>query len=59
MCAMSVYVAIDAAHFPDNMFRAYISGIRFDRDSDGVLSDAEIASITEISVRYEDITSLP
>ncbi len=42
-------VAINAATFPDATFRTYVSA-NFDSNSDGTLSDAEIANITGMSV---------
>ena len=45
-------VPIDEAHFPDAYFRAYVrsSGTSFDKNQDGILNDAEIAEIKEVSV---------
>ncbi len=42
-------VAINATNFPDASFRSYISS-NFDKNSDGTLSDAEIAKATNIYV---------
>ena len=50
-------VAIDEANFPDSVFREYVRN-SYDTDSDGVLSDAEIADITSINVNNSNITSL-
>ncbi len=40
-------VAINATNFPDEIFRSYVSDY-FDTNSDGALSTAEIADVTEI-----------
>ena len=40
-------VGITAENFPDDTFRYYISS-HFDTDSDGILSDSEIALVTSI-----------
>ena len=51
-------ILINAVNFPDEAFRNYIS-THFDRDEDGYLSDAEIASATQISgADAEEIASL-
>ena len=50
-------IKINAANFPDAIFRAYIS-TNFDTDSNGVLSDEEISAVTEISVSSKGISSL-
>ena len=50
-------VAIDAAHFPDENFRAYVSG-SYDSDGDGSLNEAEIAGATYLNVGNKDISSL-
>ena len=42
-------VAINSANFPDDNFRSYVSS-NFDTDSDGVLSDSEIANVDLIDV---------
>ena len=49
-------VRINATNFPDGAFRVYISK-NFDKDSDGLLSDAEIAGATEISINNLDAIS--
>ena len=50
-------VAINSTNFPDQTFRDYISR-NFD-DGDNVLSATEIASVTEITITYnESLTSL-
>ena len=50
-------VAIREANFPDETFRTYVRNT-FDEDVDGYLRKNEIAKVTEINVRGEDITSL-
>lgn len=50
-------VAINAANFPDDNFRSYVSS-NFDTDSDGILSDSEIANVTQIDVYSMNISSL-
>ena len=42
-------VAVDAAKFPDEGFRKYVSD-NIDGNSDGVLSQTEIEGVTEIKV---------
>ena len=49
-------VKIDAVNFPDAKFRDYLLDQRY--GSDGVLTDAEIAAITYISVGDRNIQSL-
>ncbi|MBR5701688.1 MAG: hypothetical protein IKX47_04420 [Oscillospiraceae bacterium] len=49
-------VTIDSTNFPDTTFRNYISDV-FD-NGDGVLSAAEIAAVTTITVSNMDITTL-
>ena len=54
-------IAMDAAHFPDAAFRAYLSDpdSNIDRNQDSVLSAGEIALVREIDVYDEsDIKSL-
>ena len=41
-------IAIDAAHFPDAAFRAYVSA--FDADKSGGLSNAEISNVNSITL---------
>ena len=43
-------VEINATNFPDQTFRTYLSGESFDKNGDGVLSDSEIATVSEINV---------
>ena len=50
-------VAINATNFPDSAFRSYVSG-SFDVNSDGILSESEIANVTSISARSMGISSL-
>ena len=55
-------IAVDSVNFPDETFRAYVSG-NIDKDSNGYLSASETASTTKIDVqgRWEtpgNITSL-
>ena len=49
-------VAIDETNFPDANFRKVVS--RFDTNSDGVLSAAEIGSVTSINCSSENISDL-
>ncbi|WP_180339382.1 InlB B-repeat-containing protein, partial [Peptoniphilus catoniae] len=49
-------VEINATNFPDGKFRAYV--VTLDVDGDGKLSDTEIAGITAINVRNENIADL-
>ena len=49
-------VAVNAANFPDDRFREYVS--KFDKDNNGVLSDEEVAAVTQIDVGYANIYSL-
>ena len=48
---------IDAAHFPDANFRAYLLDEE-DWNNDGVLDDDELDSVTSITVRSANISSL-
>ncbi len=51
---VSVGVAIDEAHFPDNNFRKhYITS--FDENKDNVLTQEEIEKVTKIKARYQEI----
>ncbi|MBP5654481.1 MAG: S-layer homology domain-containing protein [Clostridiales bacterium] len=50
-------VPVDEAHFPDKNFRSYITK-NIDKDSDGKLSEEEIANTTYISVSKMNIKSL-
>ena len=49
-------VTIDATNFPDKNFRDYVGTL--DKDSDGKLSDMEIAGIKSISVTSKNIADL-
>ena len=49
-------VAIDPDHFQDEIFGPYL--FQFDKDSDGVLSDSEIASITGLNISGMGITAI-
>ena len=50
-------VAIDAANFPDTVFRSYISA-NFDSNSDGTLSDAEIAKARIVGIQGKGAMNL-
>ena len=50
-------VMIDDEHFPDAIFRDYVSST-FDKDTDGSLSKEEIESVTYIFVNGKGIRSL-
>lgn len=50
-------IALDAAHFPDEGFRAYLAA-KADSDQDGSLSAQEIAAVKEIDVIGKGISSL-
>ena len=57
LCAVALAdVAIDADHFPDEIFRKCVS--QFDKDGDNILNDAEIAEVTFISCNGQGIASL-
>lgn len=49
-------ITIDAANFPDENFRSYVS--QFDIDADGMLNKTELASVTKIDVEGKEISSL-
>ena len=55
--SVSSGIAINAANFPDEIFRAYVSG-SFDKDSNGYLNDEEISAVTKFSVAGLGISSL-
>ena len=58
MCAEAFAdVEINEANFPDANFRSYVSS-NFDTDSNGSLSNVEIATVTQIDVSYKAISSL-
>ena len=50
-------VAVSNTNFPDANFRSYVSE-NFDTDSDGYLSDSEIASAQSVNVSEKGISSL-
>ena len=50
-------VVIDAAHFPDANFRAYVAA-EIDGDKDGILSDEERNAVIEIHANDKGIASL-
>ena len=50
-------VAVNAATFPDENFRKYVSA-NFDTDSNGVLSDSEIEAATFVDISRNNISSL-
>ena len=49
-------LAIDEINFPDAIFRKYV-GNNYD-NGDGVLTDAEIAAVTEMNVSFQGIADL-
>ncbi len=49
-------IAIDETTFPDENFRNWV--LAQDYGQDGVLTEAEIAGVTEISVSYQNIANL-
>ena len=66
LCHVSVFaagnssvqsIAIDAAHFPDAVFRSYVSE-HFDLNGDGYLSQNEILSAAEIDLSNSNLASL-
>ena len=50
-------VNIDGTNFPDPNFRNYVS-TQFDENSDGMLSDAEIAQVKQVNVANSGIANL-
>ena len=50
-------IAIDATNFPDEKFRNHVSST-YDTNSDGSLSDEEIAAVTTINVSNKNIANL-
>ena len=50
-------VPIDAAHFPDELFRDYVAD-HLDPNSDGVLTEAERAAVTELEIENLSISTL-
>ena len=51
-------IPIDAAHFPDDAFRAVLRGTRYDLNQDGYFSRSEIGVITELNLSQKNIASL-
>ena len=49
-------VPIDAEHFPDENFRRIV--VRYDTDSDGLLSRSELKQVTELDVSVNEIADL-
>ena len=49
-------VKINETNFPDEKFRDYVK--KFDQDSNGILSDTEIAAVTSINVSGEGVSNL-
>ena len=50
-------VRIDAVNFPDPVFREYVEK-KFDGDSDGLLSESEIAAVKKIEIREDSLVSV-
>ena len=55
--AAAAVVSIDAANFPDAVFRGHVTA-KWDSDHDGTLSDAEITAVDSADVRNKGIQSL-
>ncbi len=51
-------IAIDATNFPDENFRTIVAGTDIDTNSDGKLSEEEIAAVTWLDVNEKNIASL-
>ncbi len=51
------YIPINEATFPDEVFRVHVKTV-CDLDSDGKLSQQEIASVTNLKIKYAEIHSL-
>ena len=49
-------VKINETNFPDEKFRDYVK--KFDQDSNGILSDTEIAAVTSINVSGKGVSNL-
>jgi len=49
-------VDITKEHFPDDVFRGFVTG--YDADGDGVLSDEELNNITKLAIHYQQIADL-
>ena len=54
--AQAQYIEINDTNFPDVNFRTHVK--QYDTDSDGSLSDKEIAAVTSIDVSTQTITDL-
>ncbi len=50
-------VRIDAGNFPDPVFREYVEK-KCDGDSDGLLSESEIAAVKKIEIREDSLVSV-
>lgn len=50
-------IAVNADNFPDSSFISYISA-NADTDKDNILSDSEIAAVTEMNIRAKNISDL-
>ncbi|MBQ6418170.1 MAG: hypothetical protein IJJ91_05830, partial [Synergistaceae bacterium] len=50
-------VEINSTNFPDDNFRSYVSS-NCDTDSNGVLSDSEIANVTNVFITNSGVSSL-
>lgn len=48
-------IEISTTNFPDELFRAYVSD-NFDTDTDGYLSEEEIAEVNVMTLTYEEMT---
>ncbi|MBO7140567.1 MAG: hypothetical protein J6W19_08375 [Prevotella sp.] len=53
---LSMGLALNSSNFPDNNFLLYVKDL--DPNTNGVLTDAEIAEVTEIDVQGKNISSL-
>lgn len=53
---LSMGLALNSSNFPDNNFLLYVKDL--DPNNNGVLTDAEIADVTEIDVQGKNISSL-
>ena len=50
-------IAINVTNFPDDSFRKYVKS-NFDKDSNGELSQSEIAGVTDIHIGESEVSSL-
>ncbi|MDE6195845.1 MAG: hypothetical protein K2F55_03180, partial [Erysipelotrichaceae bacterium] len=56
---VNVGIEINEENFPDAKFREYISGSKFDKNQDGILSSTELDAVTYIDVDYvREVTSV-